>query len=400
MADWRIGITPLLNDKICEDRRLTGQPKPDTVSDYWSQADVNESAGIQWVELPQIGRKLNLRATGSPNINWVEYSEEFLGHLPKPRYALSLGCGYGFLERLLVQKGICQRVDGVDVAQGAVDAATRRAREEGIDGLQYWVEDLNNVQFPENKYDVVYAHASLHHVFQLEALYEQIRKTLKPNGVFVSYEYTGPSQMQFPRQHLELADKLIQIIPEKYRFMKRFGTNKVEAPRLRLSDMNQVDPSEGIHAREVVPLMATYFEFKHVRYIGGTLSLLVFNDIAGNFREGDPETDPIIDMIIAFDNLLVDKGVLPSYHAYVVCQKTDVEMIAQQQNPYDSLVTTHLSTPVHAMTVNTVLDNQNQLGRQALHIAQLEGELNMIRNTRAWRLALRWYNLKRALFGR
>ena len=54
------------------------------------------------------------------------------------------------------------------------------------------------------------SHASLHHVFQLEHLLDEIKQTLKPGGLFVVYEYIGPSQMQFPRRDLELADVFLK----------------------------------------------------------------------------------------------------------------------------------------------------------------------------------------------
>ena len=130
----------------------------------------------------------------------------------------------------------------------------------------------------------MYAHASLHHIFQLEHLLDQIKQTLKPGGLFVVYEYIGPSQMQFPRRHLELADIFLKLFRSVTASCKRGGIKK-EAFRASLDRMNSSDPSEGIRASEIVPLIASRFEIKHFRYVGGTLLLLVFNEIAGNFHE-------------------------------------------------------------------------------------------------------------------
>ena len=146
---------------------------------------------------------------------------------------------------------------------------------------------MNTAKFPAETYDAVYAHAALHHVFQLEHLLDQIKQTLKPGGLFVVYEYIGPSQMQFPRRDLELADIFLKLIPERYRKLQRRKGIKKEAFRLSLDAMNSSDPSEGIRASEIVPLIASRFEIRHFRYVGGTLLLLVFNEIAGNFDEND-----------------------------------------------------------------------------------------------------------------
>ena len=201
-----------------------------------------------------------------------------------------------------------------------------------MDGLTYEVADLNAAEFSDETYDVVYAHASLHHVFHLEHVLDQIKQTLKPGGLFVVYEYIGPAQMQFPRRDLELADIFLKAIPERYRKSQRRKGIKKEAFRASLDEMNSSDPSEGIRASEIVPLIASRFEIRHFRYVGGTLLLLVFNEIAGNFNENDPEIIPLVDALIALDNFLIDNAVLSSYHVYMICQKTDNPMPMQTRN--------------------------------------------------------------------
>lgn len=301
------------------------------VADWWSDEAPGQS-GIQWVEVPRVARNVNLRATGDPDVDWVAHSAKYLEAVPRPRSALSVGCGFGFLERRLRRQDVCEVIEGVDLAGGAVDAARRQAAAEGLDGLTYRVADLNTLELPADAYDIVYAHAALHHVFALEHLLDQIRRSLKPSGVLVLYEYVGPSQMQFPRPHLELADKLLRAIPPNYRTHRREGGLKDQAPRLSLETMNASDPSEAVRSQEIIPLVASRFRVEHLRYIGGTLLLLVFNDIAGNLPDGDPVMDPIIDAIIAVDNVLIDTGVLPSYHAYAVCRKTRNLLPAQTQD--------------------------------------------------------------------
>ena len=96
--------------------------------------------------------------------------------------------------------------------------------------------------------------------------------------------------------------------------------------------MNSADPSEGIRASEIVPLIASRFEIRHFRYVGGTLLLLVFNEIAGNFLESDLEIMPLVDALITLDNFLIDSKVLPSYHVYMVCEKTENPLPMQTRN--------------------------------------------------------------------
>ena len=271
---------------------------------------------------PGVVENMNRRATGDPAIDWINHSAGLLTSFAKPITAFSVGCGFGVIERTLRRHDFCQLIHGVDVAEDAIESARKTAEAEGLDGLTYEVADLNTARFPVEAYDVVYAHASLHHVFQLEHVLDQIKRTLKPGGLFVVYEDIGPSQMQFPRRDLELADIFLRAIPERYRkFQRREGIKK-EAFRTSLDAMNSSDPSEGIRASEIVSLIASRFEIMHFRYVGGTLLLLVFNEIAGNFDEKDPAIMPLVNALITLDNFLIDNAVLASYHVYMICQKT------------------------------------------------------------------------------
>jgi SAM-dependent methyltransferase len=300
-------------------------------AEWWSDPDRNVP-GTQWLQIPGAVENMNRRATGDPEMDWISHSAGLLAKFAKPIKALSLGCGFGVIERALRRCDYCQLIHGVDVAEGAIEGARKAAQDEGLDGLTYEVADLNTAKLPKETYDAVYVHAALHHVFQLEHLLDQVKQTLKPGGLFVMYEYIGPSQMQFPRRDLELADAFLNAIPEHYRSGPRLKGIKKEALRLSLDGMNSSDPSESIRANEIVPLTASRFEVRHFRYVGGTLLLLIFSEIAGNFNENDAEIMPLVKALIALDNFLVDNAILPSYHVYMVCEKTHNPMPMQTRN--------------------------------------------------------------------
>jgi len=319
-------------------------------ANWWSDPQ-SEAPETQWVRVPGISENMNRRATGDPAIDWIHHSAGLLRSFAKPIKALSIGCGFGIIERTLRRRDFCQLIHGVDVAETAIENAKKTAQAEGLDGLTYEVADLNTAEFPADTYDVVYAHASLHHIFQLEHVLDQIKQTLKPRGLFVVYEYIGPSQMQFPRRDLELADTFLRLIPERYRkFQRREGIKK-EAFRKSLEAMNSSDPSEGIRASEIVPLIASRFEIRHFRYVGGTLLLLIFNEIAGNFNENDAESMRFVDALISLDNFLLDSGVLPSYHVYMACKKTDNPMPMQTRNVLPPAASVFRTQDLQALTV-------------------------------------------------
>lgn len=320
-------------------------------AEWWSDPE-SEAPETQWVRVPGVEENMNRRATGDPAIDWINHSAGLLTSFAKPIKALSVGCGFGVIERTLRRHDFCQLIHGVDIAENAIESARKTAQAEGLDGLSYEVADLNAAKFPPETYDVVYAHASLHHIFQLEHVLDEIRKTLKPGGFFVVYEYIGPSQMQFPRRDLELADSFLKLIPDRYRKFQRGQGIKNEALRTSLDSMNSSDPSEGIRASEIVPLIASRFEIRHFRYVGGTLLLLVFNEIAGNFIESDLEILPLVDALITLDNFLIDNAVLPSYHVYLVCQKTENPVPMQTRNVLPPTAPIFRTRDLDALTIS------------------------------------------------
>src|SRR6267143_930629 len=146
------------------------------VADWWSDP-LRGGAGTQWVEVPGVLENFNRRATGDPAIDWVTHSASLLADFKKPIKALSIGCGFGVIERILRSRDFCQLIHGIDVAETAIAAASKTAEAERLTGLTYEVADLNTATFPPETYDVVYAHACLHHVFQLDPVLDQIKQT-------------------------------------------------------------------------------------------------------------------------------------------------------------------------------------------------------------------------------
>ena len=138
-------------------------------AEWWSDRS-HDVPGTQWPGVPGATENMNHRATGDPEMDWIAHSAGLLSRFAKPIKALSLGCGFGVIERVLRRSDACQLIHGLDVAEGAIQGARKAAQDEGLDGLTYEVADLNTATLPKETYDAVYVHAALHHVFQLEHL--------------------------------------------------------------------------------------------------------------------------------------------------------------------------------------------------------------------------------------
>ena len=123
------------------------------------------------------------------------------GHYIQEKYSLtngmclSIGCGNGELERGLIEIGCVKNVDAFDINPSSINNAKKIAYENGY-SINYFIADANIVSLENNRYDIVIAHNSIHHIKNLERIMQQICSSMKKNGLFIMIEYVGPNRFQ------------------------------------------------------------------------------------------------------------------------------------------------------------------------------------------------------------
>jgi 2-polyprenyl-6-hydroxyphenyl methylase/3-demethylubiquinone-9 3-methyltransferase len=98
------------------------------------------------------------------------------------RTVLDLGCGGGFMSEALAARGA--KVIGVDVSRGAVGIASRHAANQGLE-IRYLVASGEDLPLPDASVDCVVCVDVLEHVFNLDQVLDEIRRVLRPGGVFL-----------------------------------------------------------------------------------------------------------------------------------------------------------------------------------------------------------------------
>lgn len=294
------------------------------VSEHWARnvkaRQSGEFAG-NWLDHKAIGRLyINPMSTGSPEETWFPYVAR--KYFPEPvGKALSLGCGGGALERHALALNVCSGFDAYDISEGSIEAAREEARREGIlDRINYAAVDLNQIELEEDAYDAVFASMAVHHLENLEGVYAELVKALKPGGLFVFNEFVGPSQFQWTDRQLELANKLLQSIPERYRVAdngKVYGKIK----RNTIEEMNAQDPSESIRSAEIMAVTERFFEVVERRDYGGTLLHLVTEaGTISNYSSEDEEDVDLLRRMIDFEKRHIAAGDIKSDFTLVVAR--------------------------------------------------------------------------------
>jgi len=98
---------------------------------------------------------------------------------------LDIGAGLGESSVYFALKGAL--VTAVDVSPGMVATALRLARRWGVE-IEAVTSGAENLNVPNDYYDVVYVANTIHHVENRALLFEQISRAMKPGGVFFSYD--------------------------------------------------------------------------------------------------------------------------------------------------------------------------------------------------------------------
>jgi SAM-dependent methyltransferase len=106
------------------------------------------------------------------------------------RKVLEVGCGAG-VDLVRFARGGAD-VTGVDLAQSAVDLARANFQQQGLAG-EFRVADAERLPFPDNAFDLVYAHGVVQYTANPARLVAECHRVLKPGGEAIFQVYNRRS---------------------------------------------------------------------------------------------------------------------------------------------------------------------------------------------------------------
>ncbi len=297
------------------------------VDEIWSQDPTEEAEenGRYWMAHPSVRARVNRLATGDESRDAYDRLATLArdrGIAVPFRHAVSLGCGFGALERDLYGRGLFARMDAYDLARGAIDEASRQAEALGMSGLRFHVADLERVRFRPRSVDVVVAHSAVHHVERLEALFEVVRRCLRPDGLFHLNEFVGPTRFQWSDRQIELTNRFLAGLPERLRRLPS-GKPKEDLRRPTVDEMVAADPTEAVRSAEIMDVLGRTFDIVEVRKLGGALLHLALGGIAQNFDPDDEaEARLLSDLFATEDGALADGSIGSDFAVIVATPKS------------------------------------------------------------------------------
>ncbi len=114
---------------------------------------------------------------GAPEWDFVR------GLLPdlKGKAVADLGCGFGWFSRFAAEAGAAS-VAGFDLSENML---TRARRETQSPAVAYERADMETLELPEGRFDLVYSSLAFHYVADIDRLFAMIGRALKPGGGLV-----------------------------------------------------------------------------------------------------------------------------------------------------------------------------------------------------------------------
>lgn len=94
---------------------------------------------------------------------------------------LDLGCGYGWHDRYAIDNG-ARSVIGVDMSEKMLAMAKSKTK---TDKIMYLHNDITEVEFEQNRFDIVLSSLALHYVPSFDEVVQQVSRYLKPQGTFI-----------------------------------------------------------------------------------------------------------------------------------------------------------------------------------------------------------------------
>lgn len=118
-----------------------------------------------------------------------------IDRLPAPRdegVVLDLATGTAELPLLARRRGRPERIVAVDRSLSMLERGRAKTEAEGARGIQFVAGDLNTLPVADDAFDAVLIGYGLRYPLDLRRTLAEIRRSLKPGGVFVSLDFGIP----------------------------------------------------------------------------------------------------------------------------------------------------------------------------------------------------------------
>jgi len=246
--------------------------------------------------------------SGAPDKGWVGHVRDTYGRQQK---ALFVSCGNGWVERECYRHGLIAEAYGFDIMPAHIAEARADAIAIGL-SAEYKLADGNKLDLGWSDFDMVVNNGSVHHIAYLDQFMRKLHQMMKPNGIYVLMDYTGPHRNQYPVNAWMRALEVNISLPTRFQKKLRYP---------HMPTILSIDPTEAIHAELQMCVTRRYFDVVEEARFGGGVAYEILNfNRALLAEQHTSEGQAAIAAILAADDELTCKASETNLFTFAVCR--------------------------------------------------------------------------------
>jgi SAM-dependent methyltransferase len=298
---------------------------------FAGQADVHELPPIYHYWSNAYPRRIFEQfGFSNPDQFFVEHLVQALARTrTRPARFLSIGAGNCDTEvrvaAELVRRGHAEfTLECVDINPVMLERGRALAAEQGVHAQIVPVLGDFNTWTAQGRYDAVIANQSLHHVVELEHLFDAIHAALTDEGLFVVSDVIGRNGHRLWPEARAIVQEFWQELPAERRFNLQLRRHEEEYLDWDCSN----EGFEGIRAQDILPLLIERFGFELFIGFANVISPFIDRAFGPHFDPASPADRAFIDRIHARDEAEMLSGRIKPTH-----------MLAAMRRQRDGVVT-------------------------------------------------------------
>ncbi|MBN8477588.1 MAG: class I SAM-dependent methyltransferase [Burkholderiales bacterium] len=205
-------------------------------------------------------------------------------------------------------------IECLDVNRAMLDRGRTHADRAGVSPhLAFVCADVNRFGF-EGPYDAVIANQSLHHIVELERLFDGIVRSLAPTGRFIVSDMIGRNGHQRWPEARAIVDEFWTELPPAYRVNRQLRRTEQ-----RFLDWDcSTSGFEGVRAQDILPLCVERFGFDLFIGFANVIDPFIDRGFGPNFDADAPWDRAFIDRVHARDEAEIRAGRVKPTHMFAV----------------------------------------------------------------------------------
>ncbi len=326
--------------------------------------------------------KLQAFGFTSPARMFAGHLENVCANSPKPPRFLSLGAGNCDLELELAAR--LQRhdfiIDCLDLNPVMLERGRGAARRQGLSArLNFLAADLNAWK-SAHSYDAIIASQSLHHVVNLEGLFDQVAQSLRPGAKLLISDMIGRNGHRRWPEALEIVREFWRNLPPSYRFNRVLDYYEEMYQDWDCS----LEGFEGVRSQDVLPLLLDRFHFHFFLGYGNVIDPFIDRAFGPNFDPASEWDRNFIDEVHRRDERELASGRLTPTHMIAIVAREPGKFHPQSSVRKSDSVAAPAPPQPYAWTWPH--DPQMELETACRHLARSGREIEQRTN---WALSLR-----------